>query len=63
VNALNVANRHRVTNNSVPCGGFHWNKPPESTWNSYVAFAIGAVECRLCGISNHGTRHTLTVLF
>jgi hypothetical protein len=29
VNALNVANRHLLTDNSVTFGGFHWNNPRE----------------------------------
>ncbi len=29
VNALNVANRHLLTDNSLTFGGFHWNNPRE----------------------------------
>jgi len=29
VNALNLANRHLLTDNSVTFGGFHWNNPRE----------------------------------
>jgi outer membrane cobalamin receptor len=29
VNALNIANRHLLTDNSVTFGGFHWNNPRE----------------------------------
>ena len=29
VNALNVANRHLLIDNSVTFGGFHWNNPRE----------------------------------
>ena len=29
INALNVANRHLLTDNSVTFGGFHWNHPRE----------------------------------
>ncbi len=29
LNALNVANRHLLTDNSLTFGGFHWNNPRE----------------------------------
>jgi outer membrane receptor protein involved in Fe transport len=29
LNALNLANRHLLTDNSVTFGGFHWNNPRE----------------------------------